>query len=655
MLRKFSMSNFKSFDYDEKYCDHQLDMQRSNLRSKPSHVNSNGLLKAAVIYGGNAAGKSNLIDGLRFVKSIITEGCPPKSSNCFYCGSDVSNSKKPISFSFQILVKIDDFFNDDNELASSVSSGDHIVDANRIQVNYELSVLLNDDKKSFKVVNESLDVLNARGLLDYSCKRSDVRFREEVEKNISSLMYEIRESKKRLDELNSKLEGFRLRYRMDSIHDISVELDGVSKNIEYLMIEREKIIHKREMQKKQSPYRTSEYEIMTKELNRIDRELDSKSMVIEKLRAEKNRLSHFDARNMDISDTFDGFRHSDEYYAVNDKESFLKDNWRQSSRFRSRSEVVIQKEIENLKSNLKYKEEKLKTLKKEIADNNYLGLDQSFLTYNPKEEVIRKICKPVDSDIKQILAAIKAVYHWFNYNLEIIDPYGFVIPELDADSFINISEKIMEFDVGIRRVGWKGISDNHLIADIESSLSLDDKRVVFTCRQSSIINKIECSTVVGNKSGIYKFAFWCGEGSVKELVTYHDSDVPHHLFEESDGTKRIIELASILVDQSSDKVYVVDELDRRLHPLLTKLFVNLFLSDHPDNKQLIITTHETRILTTDLFRKDEIWFVNRDKQGCSTIDRLSDLEVPLNKRLDRVYLEDKLLGGKPQIDDESDF
>ena len=99
-------------------------------------------------------------------------------------------------------------------------------------------------------------------------------------------------------------------------------------------------------------------------------------------------------------------------------------------------------------------------------------------------------------------------------------------------------------------------------------------------------------------------------------------------------------------------MYVVDELDRRLHPVLTRRFIELYLEDITEGskkRQLIVTTHETRLLTTELFRIDEIWFIEHDDAGCSNITGALEKGVTFNKHLDRIYLEDKALGGVPRI------
>lgn len=550
MLCTFAISNYKSFDSDTDYTDHYLDLSHSNLRIKQNHVNSEGMLKTAVLFGSNAAGKSNLIDGLRFVKSVITKGCIPKGSNRLYCCNHESNADKPISFLFQILVKTDGFLNDGSNPISMMIPHNDVMPQLRAFVNYELTLSLKETRRGFHILHESLDVMDGRDSIQFCCRDSP-ESRQEVEQNVSTLKYEIRELRDRIAELHCKIEE-------------SLPLGNLSVDEKELFLILNDVKNDTQMQ-------------MQEELNTLQLELDTKQ----------------------------------------------------------------------------------RALSIESSKRNSLRADQSFLSYDPDIEYLRKNhILNNEINLGYASAIIKAVFHWFDYNLEIIDPYGFVLPELDTESFLKISDKIREFDVNVSQVGWIDVTDAKDISSLFSRLHPDELDKIMKCHSNSIRDKIECSTIVGNLSGIFKFSFWNGEKSIKKLVTYHNTSIPHDLIEESDGTKRIIELSSILINQPSDKVYIVDELDRRLHPLLTKRFVDLFLTDYSpeaDNKQLIISTHESRLLTTEMFRADEIWFVDRDEDGCSFLHRAIDCDVPFDKRIDKIYLEEGAFGGIPHIKSNSEL
>ena len=110
-------------------------------------------------------------------------------------------------------------------------------------------------------------------------------------------------------------------------------------------------------------------------------------------------------------------------------------------------------------------------------------------------------------------------------------------------------------------------------------------------------------------------------------------------YEESDGTRRLFDLLSVLIT-NKEKVYIIDELDRSLHPNLTYKFIELFLDlCQGQLNQLIITTHEDRIIDLNLLRRDEIWFVEKRAQGDSIIYSLDSFGNQFDKRVCEAYLE----------------
>ena len=87
---------------------------------------------------------------------------------------------------------------------------------------------------------------------------------------------------------------------------------------------------------------------------------------------------------------------------------------------------------------------------------------------------------------------------------------------------------------------------------------------------------------------------------------------------ESNGTLKMLHLFDFLMDSlRNGTVLFVDELDAKLHPLLTKYIINLFHNSDKNvcNGQLIYSTHDTVNLNKDIFRRDEIWFVEKDMYG----------------------------------------
>lgn len=118
--------------------------------------------------------------------------------------------------------------------------------------------------------------------------------------------------------------------------------------------------------------------------------------------------------------------------------------------------------------------------------------------------------------------------------------------------------------------------------------------------------------------------------------------------QESEGTKKIFALAGpIIAALRSGHVFVIDELDARLHPLMTCELVRLFNSKetNPQHAQLIFTTHDTNLLGNDLFRRDQIWFTEKDYQGATSLYSLAEFKVDNAKvRNDASYERDYIKG-----------
>lgn len=132
-----------------------------------------------------------------------------------------------------------------------------------------------------------------------------------------------------------------------------------------------------------------------------------------------------------------------------------------------------------------------------------------------------------------------------------------------------------------------------------------------------------------------------GKQEITTLSMKHGSSVFDFDFkDESDGTRRIFDLIDMLISSQNDIVYVVDELERSLHPKLTEHFLQLFMDAHRDQRvQLIFTTHEDSIMDQKLFRRDEIWFVEREVDNASMIYSLDRFKERYDKKLSKAYLE----------------
>lgn len=130
------------------------------------------------------------------------------------------------------------------------------------------------------------------------------------------------------------------------------------------------------------------------------------------------------------------------------------------------------------------------------------------------------------------------------------------------------------------------------------------------------------------------------------------------LQQESTGTLRFLAYIQNIIEMiSKGGVFIVDEMSARLHPLLTKLIVDIFCSSQNKKAQLIFTTHDISLLNYNQFRRDEVVFIDKNERGESTLYALSDLKVREDATFSKDYLQgkygaipifnyDELLGGE---------
>lgn len=113
------------------------------------------------------------------------------------------------------------------------------------------------------------------------------------------------------------------------------------------------------------------------------------------------------------------------------------------------------------------------------------------------------------------------------------------------------------------------------------------------------------------------------------------------LEDESRGTQVFFKNAGAWLNVlANGEVFLVDEIDTSLHPLLVQFLIQKFHSTktNPKNAQLIFNTHDLSLLDQELFRRDQVWFVERGLDGSSNLYPLTDFTPRTNELLDRWYM-----------------
>lgn len=121
---------------------------------------------------------------------------------------------------------------------------------------------------------------------------------------------------------------------------------------------------------------------------------------------------------------------------------------------------------------------------------------------------------------------------------------------------------------------------------------------------------------------------------------------------ESEGTIKYFSLAYPIIDAlDNGKRVVIDELDSKLHPLLVKRIIALFndAETNPKGAQLLFTAHDTFLLSCGLFRRDQVWFTQKDNFGATELYSLAEYKVRSTSPFEKEYLLGKY-GATPIVD-----
>lgn len=235
------------------------------------------------------------------------------------------------------------------------------------------------------------------------------------------------------------------------------------------------------------------------------------------------------------------------------------------------------------------------------------------------------------------------VFDWIMGNIVVINP-NIGISNTEAyyhdESLDNISKLIQTFDTGVTDIKTKQITIDEMSKMIPAEVVQGMFAHLKAQMQMSSLPGIQMTWRV--QGGFFNIRIKeDSEPEITTLVLKHGKSVFDFSFsEESDGTKRLFDLIDMLLTDCPDTTFVVDELERSLHPKLTEHFLKLFMEAHEGVRiQLIFTTHEDTIMDQSLFRRDEIWFIERDADNASKIYSLDRFKERYDKKLSKAYLE----------------
>jgi len=257
------------------------------------------------------------------------------------------------------------------------------------------------------------------------------------------------------------------------------------------------------------------------------------------------------------------------------------------------------------------------------------------------------------NSVSQKVETFKPVYDWFKNTLKLVAPDSRFEPFeqfLDEEHplYSTMNTMLPQMDMGISHLGGEEIPFESipLPEPVKTKLKEDVKEGM-TVR--ILVEPINDRFLVTRRNG---------ELTARKMVTFHlrsdGTEAKFEMIHESDGSKRAIDMLPAFLEMSdarSKKVYVIDELDRSLHTLLTLRLLEAYLAhcSVASRSQLLFTTHDLLLMDQKLFRRDEMWVTERDATGVSTLLSFSEYkDVRYDKDIRRSYLQGRL-GGIPRI------
>ena len=242
----------------------------------------------------------------------------------------------------------------------------------------------------------------------------------------------------------------------------------------------------------------------------------------------------------------------------------------------------------------------------------------------------------------------KRVYNWFKYKLSVnypdrpITSYSYLT---DSENVGQIGKLLSVFGTGVSEFSIADVSLEKVTSNVPKDVlqevidTLNEQKKYY---EEKTINNVPVIMIRSAEDNLMFIIELDGDNiQCKTLEFKHErTKAVFSLAEESDGTIRLLDLIEVLLSKDSERIYIIDEINRRFHPLLTYKFVEEYLKlASTRNIQLIVTTHESKLMDFDLLRKDEIGFIDKDENGRSTVYSLDTFSERFDKKVCKAYFE----------------
>ena len=332
--------------------------------------------------------------------------------------------------------------------------------------------------------------------------------------------------------------------------------------------------------------------------------------------------------------TFDGDKILYEYLAESNKNN---------------DEIVFERSYDTEIQEIKFKDDYYKTDKERLFAE---VLAEKLIQKN--ELLITFLSKKYPEDFMSVYSA----FEWFKDTLVVILPDakpGGIAHIMDKEPAIKdfANKFIPSLNTGISEIEVEKKKFEEFVGNDDTKLK---KRIIDGLRNEPDKISVLINKDTGEEATL---AYENDEIVVKRLITKHQDslgkNIDFNLGQESDGTRRLIDYIPAFQGIVNDnKVYVIDEIERSIHPMTIKEIMTKLALNEDVNGQLIFSTHESNLLDQSIFRPDEIWFAQKDFDGSSKIYSLSDFKIHNTINIENGYLKGRF-GGIPFLGNLKDL
>lgn len=240
---------------------------------------------------------------------------------------------------------------------------------------------------------------------------------------------------------------------------------------------------------------------------------------------------------------------------------------------------------------------------------------------------------------------VKQIFNWFSESLLMIFPqkksWGIILEMVQDQGFRDFAaETVCSLHTGIKKLEIE-TTDLDVFFGRDGSKAIQEIKTKFAEAEA----KGE-DLLLEHIAGTDHLLILLENGKlvVKRLLATHEgadeNTAPFMLWQESDGTNRLLDLLPAFYRAiHEDVLVVIDEIEHSIHPVILKELVAKFARERQTKGQLIFTTHEAHLLDQEFMRSDEFWFAEKGPDGATALTPLSDFkDVRFDLDLRKGYL-----------------